>query len=60
MLKFLTDERGMESVEWAVVAALIVIGLTAAFLSLGQAVQNKVQALTGEISSGGPSPQPSP
>lgn len=33
--RFLSDERGMETVEWAVLAALIVAGLVGVITSLG-------------------------
>jgi len=33
--KFVRDDRGMETVEWAVLAALIVAGLVAVITTLG-------------------------
>ena len=36
--KLILDERGMETVEWAVLAALIVAGITAIILGLGKNV----------------------
>jgi len=36
--KFASDDRGMETVEWAVLAALIVAGLITAVAGVGQNV----------------------
>lgn len=47
MLKrFWNDERGMETVEWAVLAALIVAGLVAVIATLGGNVLNKFTQLS--------------
>jgi len=43
--RFVRDERGMETVEWAVVAALIVAGLVAVIAGLGNNVNSKFNAL---------------
>jgi pilus assembly protein Flp/PilA len=46
MLKrFLKDERGLETVEWAVIAALIVAGLIAIISGLGTNVEGRFQEL---------------
>ena len=42
---FFRDERGMETVEWAVLAALIVAGLIAVIGGLGTNVLNKFTTL---------------
>jgi pilus assembly protein Flp/PilA len=42
---FVRDDRGMETVEWAVLAALIVAGLVAVIGGLGTNVLNKFTAL---------------
>jgi Flp pilus assembly pilin Flp len=42
---FLRDDRGMETVEWAVLAALIVAGLIAVIGGLGTNVLNKFTTL---------------
>lgn len=49
--KFLKNEEGMETVEYAVMAALIVAGLIAAIGLLGGAVKAKFEALTTAIGS---------
>ena len=47
--KFWNDEQGLETVEYAVAAALVVAGLIAAFAALGNSVEGKIEALTGAI-----------
>jgi Flp pilus assembly pilin Flp len=46
---FLRNESGMETVEWAIVAGLIIIGVVAAFTLLGQSVKNRVTQLGNEV-----------
>ena len=48
--KFVQDERGMETVEWAVVAALLVAGLVIAFSNLGDTVEGEIVQLNTDIS----------
>jgi len=43
--KLWRDETGMETVEWAVLAALIVAGLVAIITSLGTHVKSKFTTL---------------
>ena len=38
LVKFLKDEKGLETVEWAVIAALIVAGIVGVITGLGQNV----------------------
>ena len=38
--KLVLDEQGMETVEWAVLAALIVAGITAIIVALGTNVKS--------------------
>ena len=48
MLKrFIKDEQGLETVEWVVMAALIVLGIVAAITTL----QGKIGGVFGEIGS---------
>ena len=46
---FLRDETGMETVEWAVVAALLVLGLVVIFGALGQSASSKLNSLDSAI-----------
>ena len=43
--KLVADESGMETVEWAILAALIVAGLVAVITTLGVNVTNKFSIL---------------
>ena len=47
--KFIDDEGGLTTVEYAVGGALIVAGAVAAFGALGDAVVARIAAITGEI-----------
>jgi Flp pilus assembly pilin Flp len=47
--RVLMDESGMETVEWAVVAALLIIGLAAIFAALGTSVSTKLNNLNQQI-----------
>jgi len=42
---FIHDERGMETVEWGIMAALIVTGLVAVVKTLGTQILSKFTAL---------------
>lgn len=42
---FLSDDRGMETVEWAVLAAILVAGLITVITGLGTNVLNKFTSL---------------
>jgi Flp pilus assembly pilin Flp len=39
MMRFFSEERGMETVEWAVLAALIVAGLVTVIVGIGANVK---------------------
>ncbi len=43
--RFVRDDRGMETVEWAILAALIVAGLVTVITGLGQNVLTRFTAL---------------
>ncbi|WP_207062067.1 Flp family type IVb pilin [Motiliproteus sp. SC1-56] len=49
VLKFLRDEEGLETVEYAVAGSLIVAGSVAAFTALGDAVVTELGRLTTAI-----------
>ena len=44
--RFIRDERGMETVEWAVLAALITAGVITAITTLGTHVQTAFTTLS--------------
>jgi Flp pilus assembly pilin Flp len=46
MKRFLRDERGLETVEWAVLAALVTAALVAAIKTLGTNVKNALTSLS--------------
>ena len=43
--RFLRDDRGMETVEWGILAAIIVAGLVGVITGLGTNVLNKFTTL---------------
>jgi pilus assembly protein Flp/PilA len=47
---FLRDDRGMETVEWGVLAALIVTGLITVVKTLGSQIVSKFQNLQNATS----------
>ncbi len=48
--KFMLDESGLETVEWAIVGGIIVAGAAALFVLIGGDVFNGISALEGETS----------
>jgi len=50
--KFFADETGLELSEYAVAAALVALGVIAAFTALGDAVELKITELGEEITGG--------
>ncbi|MGB2937209.1 MAG: Flp family type IVb pilin [Phycisphaerae bacterium] len=55
---FLCDERGLETVEYAIIAGLIVAGVIATVTSIGIWVATKFEALEEGLSGGGETPAP--
>jgi pilus assembly protein Flp/PilA len=43
--RFLSDEKGLETVEYAIIAGLIVVALIALMSAIGTKVKGKFQAL---------------
>jgi pilus assembly protein Flp/PilA len=43
--RFLTDEKGLETVEYAIIAGLIVVALIAVVSAIGTKVKDKFQTL---------------
>ena len=52
IINFLKDETGLELSEYAVAAALIVIGVITAFTGLGNTIANKINQMRGIIANG--------
>jgi pilus assembly protein Flp/PilA len=46
---FLSDEKGLETVEYAIIAGLIVIALIALMTAIGTKVKNRFQALNDAL-----------
>ena len=55
---FLCDERGLETVEYAIIAGLIVAGVIATVTSIGIWVATKFEALEAGLSGGGETTTP--
>ena len=49
MLRLLKEEEGMESVEYAVVAALIIMVGMAVWMALGSKVSDRISKLTSSV-----------
>jgi pilus assembly protein Flp/PilA len=49
ILKFIRDERGLTTVEYAVAGALITVAVVAAFTNLGAAVTATINAITAAL-----------
>jgi Flp pilus assembly pilin Flp len=47
--KFVKEEEGMETVEYAVVGALVVAAGAAVWFLLGEAISGKISELTGYV-----------
>ncbi|MGI9326587.1 MAG: Flp family type IVb pilin [Pseudomonadales bacterium] len=47
--KFLKNEEGLTAVEYAIAGALVVGGLVGAFTGLGEAVEERIEQLTGAV-----------
>jgi Flp pilus assembly pilin Flp len=53
MWKFLVDEKGTETVEWAIMAGLVVAGLVVTVGLIGDWTYDALNALQGDLSSAG-------
>lgn len=52
LMKFLKDEEGLETVEYAIMLAFVAVGLFIAIVLLSGAVGNKFNSATSIINSG--------
>jgi Flp pilus assembly pilin Flp len=50
MIRFLTDETGLELTEYAVAAALVAVTVVATFMTLGEVISLKIEDLASRIS----------
>ena len=51
--KFLKDEEGLTTVEYAIAGGLVAAVVVAAFTALGGAVGTSIEGLTADVSGGG-------
>ena len=54
--KFLKDEQGTETVEWAIMIGLIAVGAIGLILGIGEWVYNQFNALYTDLASGSSGP----
>ncbi len=54
--KFWSDEQGLETVEYAIIAGLIVVGTIGLIVSIGAWVQTKFEALDTGLANANPGP----
>ena len=50
MKRFIKDEKGLETVEYAIIAGLIVVGVIATVTTIGGYVKVKFEALASALS----------
>ena len=48
--RFMLDDGGLETIEWAVVAGVLAVGIVAVFLTIGQDMARGVTSLSVETS----------
>ncbi|MCL7461211.1 Flp family type IVb pilin [Pseudomonas sp. NW5] len=51
VMRFIKDEEGLTIVEYAIAGGLIAVGVVAAFITLGGAVQDNIEDLTSAVQS---------
>ncbi|MEX2673779.1 MAG: Flp family type IVb pilin [Phycisphaeraceae bacterium] len=56
MKRFVKEEEGLELVEYAIMAALLVVGLVAAITGLGTSISDKFTDIGTEIDDAGTTP----
>ena len=56
ILKFLSEEEGLTTVEYAIAGGLVGAAVVLAFVDLGTAVENVITFITGEINNNTPAP----
>ncbi len=53
LYRFMKDEKGLETVEYAIMTALVVTGVVAAIAALSSAIISKFSQVQGVVSSSG-------
>lgn len=56
VMKFLTEQEGLTTVEYAIAGGLVGAAVVLAFVDLGTAVDNVITFITGEINNNTPAP----
>jgi pilus assembly protein Flp/PilA len=56
ILRFLSEEEGLTTVEYAIAGGLVGAAVVLAFVDLGTAVENVITFITGEINDNTPAP----
>ena len=56
VLKFLREQEGLTTVEYAIAGGLVGAAVVLAFVDLGTAVENVITFITGEINNNTPAP----
>jgi Flp pilus assembly pilin Flp len=51
--RLVSDERGLETVEYAIITGLVVVGLIASISAIGVWVKSQFTTLEGEMGGGG-------
>ena len=52
--RFIKEEKGLEMVEWTIMAALIVLGIVAAVITLQDEISNTFGSLEAELQNAQP------
>lgn len=56
VMKFLKEQEGLTTVEYAIAGGLVGAAVVLAFVDLGTAVENVITFITGEINNNTPAP----
>jgi pilus assembly protein Flp/PilA len=56
VMKFLRDQEGLTTVEYAIAGGLVGAAVVLAFVDLGTAVENVITFITGELNNNTPAP----
>ncbi|NCF64146.1 MAG: Flp family type IVb pilin [Gammaproteobacteria bacterium] len=54
IVRFLREEEGLTTVEYAIAGGLVGAAVVAAFVDLGDAVEGVIVFITGELNTAGP------